>query len=210
MLRLFLIFILLIVPHMAAAEIIGTVNYEYKYNAAKGMSKPTFVICDCPSSPLAMAPKEVSMPQKNNVLLAHITIKAPDSSHEHDNAKAVKESSGEIKTEHQFGVAIGTVFFDFDSSELKKDAILRLEKIAHTIKTENLRSIVVNGYTCDIGSERYNDRLAQKRADAVASYLRHKGVDVEKVTGEGKCCYISYSKKENRRAEVIGYMPKKI
>ena len=38
-------------------------------------------------------------------------------------------------------------------------------------------SLRVDGYTCSIGAEGYNDGLSERRADAVRSYLINAGVD---------------------------------
>lgn len=210
----------ILVPHVVAAEIIGVVDYEYKYNAAKGMNEPTFVICDCATPSLALAPKEspLSQPvQKNNPLLSVLAIKSSETPiHESTAiAKATKESMSGIETDdkntpdRQFGVAIGTIYFGFDSSELTGDAISNIDKIVDSIKSLGLSDIVVNGYTCDIGTKKHNDKLAQKRVDVVVSYLKSKGVVVNTANGEGKCCYKSNIRKENRRVEIMGYMPKK-
>jgi outer membrane protein OmpA-like peptidoglycan-associated protein len=64
--------------------------------------------------------------------------------------------------------------------------------------------IRIKGYTCDLGSRAYNDRLAIKRAETVRRDLHSLGVADAKmeVSGEGLCCYASSERSKNRRVEV--------
>jgi len=87
-----------------------------------------------------------------------------------------------------------TVYFDFDSFDLKPSEKAKLDSLSRDIQYK------VTGYTCDIGEKDYNDRLALKRAGAVREYL---GSLVKEVSGKGKCCYIDLKNRwKNRRAEV--------
>ncbi len=87
-----------------------------------------------------------------------------------------------------------TVYFDFDSYELKPSERAKLDSLSRDIDYR------VTGYTCDIGTKEYNDRLALKRAEAVKNYL---GNIVKEINGKGKCCYIDQvDKSKNRRAEI--------
>jgi hypothetical protein len=44
----------------------------------------------------------------------------------------------------------------------------------------------VEGHTDAQGSEQHNMKLSQSRADSVITYLAAKGVEVDRLTGEGK------------------------
>jgi outer membrane protein OmpA-like peptidoglycan-associated protein len=46
-------------------------------------------------------------------------------------------------------------------------------------------SVVVLGYASPEGTQSYNQKLSQKRADVVAEYLKNKGVDVQSAVGYG-------------------------
>jgi outer membrane protein OmpA-like peptidoglycan-associated protein len=65
--------------------------------------------------------------------------------------------------------------FGFNSSLLSGAAKTAIDKVAHQVRHAHLKgTIYVDGYTDNIGSAAYGKVLSQKRADAVASYLRSR------------------------------------
>jgi OOP family OmpA-OmpF porin len=46
--------------------------------------------------------------------------------------------------------------------------------------------VVATGYTDRIGSDKYNDRLSLRRAQAVKAYLVSKGIEANRIYTEGK------------------------
>ena len=46
--------------------------------------------------------------------------------------------------------------------------------------------VIATGHTDSVGSEAYNQRLAEARAEAVKAYLVRHGVDVKRVRAIGK------------------------
>jgi OOP family OmpA-OmpF porin len=71
-----------------------------------------------------------------------------------------------------------TVYFNFNSSALTPAARTKLNTLAKTLKSKKVSSVSIIGYADEIGTDSYNLRLSQKRANAVASYLRGKGIKV--------------------------------
>jgi outer membrane protein OmpA-like peptidoglycan-associated protein len=81
-------------------------------------------------------------------------------------------------------VVIGAVNFAFNKSDITNEAKTILDKIAESLvdPTNASRTITVTGNTDAIGSERYNERLGQDRADQAKAYLVSKGVAESRVT----------------------------
>jgi OOP family OmpA-OmpF porin len=46
--------------------------------------------------------------------------------------------------------------------------------------------VVATGYTDKIGSDKYNDRLSLRRAQAVKAYLVSQGIEANRIYTEGK------------------------
>jgi len=67
---------------------------------------------------------------------------------------------------------------------------------------ETVNSILVIGRTDDLGTQEFNDRLAKRRAEAVAETLKRHGVqgDIE-IRSQGKCCYTTTNRSEESRAK---------
>ena len=76
--------------------------------------------------------------------------------------------------------------FDFDKATLKPAGKQKLDELASKIEGMNTEVVVATGYTDRIGSDKYNDRLSLRRAQAVKSYLVSKGVPSNKIYTEGK------------------------
>ena len=76
--------------------------------------------------------------------------------------------------------------FDFDKAILKPAGKEKLDDLASKIEALNLEVVVATGYTDRIGSDKYNDRLSLRRAQAVKAYLVSKGVEANRIYTEGK------------------------
>lgn len=87
-----------------------------------------------------------------------------------------------IRNERQF-----TVLFDFDSTKITSDTASELGLMANFIKTSRTNNnIVLEGHTDSKGSEAYNDKLSQARANTAKDILVNKyGVDSVKLTPMG-------------------------
>jgi len=68
------------------------------------------------------------------------------------------------------------VYFAFDSYSFTKEA---KDKLNTAIKQYQGQTLFVKGYTDHIGSKKYNVKLADKRANSVAEYLKKHGIKVE-------------------------------
>jgi len=106
----------------------------------------------------------------------------------------------------------GDALFDFDKSEIKPDAAKVLDLAAKTIKSvwRNGSFVLVNGYTDDVGSEDYNNRLSERRAQAVAHWFPSRGLpySVMRPRGFGKTNPVvpntdQAGRAKNRRVEIF-------
>lgn len=80
-------------------------------------------------------------------------------------------------------ITLGTdTLFDFDRYELKAQGRTRLDQLASDIhRAERLSTVKIVGHTDSKGSDAYNMRLGQRRADTVASFLVSRGIPAGKV-----------------------------
>ena len=90
------------------------------------------------------------------------------------------------KPESQRFTLSADALFDFDKATLKPEGRKKLDELADSLRGTRYESIVATGYTDRAGSVSYNQRLSQRRAEAVKQYLMGKGLDVGKITALGK------------------------
>jgi outer membrane protein OmpA-like peptidoglycan-associated protein len=81
-----------------------------------------------------------------------------------------------------------SIKFDFDKADLKPKERELLSRIAGILLTSSDYTVSVNGHTDDVGTDDYNQKLSERRAEAVRAYLLEAGVPAEimTVTGWGK------------------------
>ncbi len=76
--------------------------------------------------------------------------------------------------------------FDFDKSVIKPDGKATLDNLVAKLSSVKLEVIIVVGHTDSVGSDAYNNKLGQRRADAVRAYLISKGIEKNRVYTESK------------------------
>lgn len=115
-------------------------------------------------------------------------------------------------------VNLPDILFEFNKSTLTGDARRKIDDVAATLNTASVRrrQVSVEGHTDAIGSDDYNQKLSERRAEAVASALESEGVSPDRVRtrGFGKRYPIAPNanpdgsdnpsgRSKNRRVEVI-------
>jgi OOP family OmpA-OmpF porin len=83
-----------------------------------------------------------------------------------------------------------TGLFEFNRSALTPDARAKLDQeiVARGQEFASIALVHVDGHADRLGSAQYNQRLSEKRVDAVCAYLVSKGFDASKIEtlGSGK------------------------
>ncbi len=82
-------------------------------------------------------------------------------------------------------IVLRGVNFDFDKANIRADAVPILEQACRTLKEEPNVDVELQGYTDSVGSEQYNMRLSQRRADAVRNWLVQCGIPASRLTARG-------------------------
>ena len=77
-------------------------------------------------------------------------------------------------------------FFDFDKYFIKPEGKAKLDDLVAKTKGLNLEVIIAVGHTDNIGTMAYNQKLSERRANAVKDYLVSKGIEKNRIYTEGK------------------------
>ena len=76
--------------------------------------------------------------------------------------------------------------FDFDKAVLLPAGKAKLDELAAKIKDLKLEVIIAVGHADRFGTDKYNQKLSERRAEAVKAYMVGKGVEPNRVYTEGK------------------------
>jgi OOP family OmpA-OmpF porin len=82
-------------------------------------------------------------------------------------------------------IVLRGVNFDFDKSTIRRDAADTLDEAARILREEQQVSVSVDGHTDARGTDEYNQRLSERRADAVKDYLVRVGVGGGRLQAQG-------------------------
>ena len=72
---------------------------------------------------------------------------------------------------------LGDVFYDFDKSELRSDAVAQLKTNANWIQSNGARKVVIEGHCDERGTNEYNLALGERRANSAKDYIVNLGVE---------------------------------
>ena len=107
-------------------------------------------------------------------------------------------------------VNMSDVLFAFNKYELKPEAKVKLAKISGILLAYPDLKVQVEGYTDSIGSDEYNQKLSEERADTVKDFLLAQNVPSQDLSaqGYGKNDPIadnstSAGRAQNRRVELV-------
>ena len=114
------------------------------------------------------------------------------------------------ETERGLVVNVSDVLFDFDSANLKPGAREKVARIASILHSHPDLKIEVEGHTDSVGSDAYNQRLSERRAESVRVGLVQQGVnrDVVGTAGFGESRPVATNgtpsgRQQNRRVEIV-------
>jgi OOP family OmpA-OmpF porin len=148
-------------------------SYVYRYDCAKGLQDESYLICgNCDDDrPTQAVALSFRMSQPQQV---------------------VPETQPPSKSVVSY---LDTIHFNFGSASLLPNAEARLDTV------DASGGVRLAGYTCTVGSAEYNEKLSQRRADAVARYLSRRGISILYATGYGESTKFPGHAK-NRRVEI--------
>jgi outer membrane protein OmpA-like peptidoglycan-associated protein len=111
-------------------------------------------------------------------------------------------------TEEVLSDVFDNLNFEFGKADIKKESLPYLDKLADTLNKSKDWTLEIQGHTDDKGSDDFNMKLSQNRADSVRNYLITKGVlsdiIIAKGFGESKPLVTNDSdanREKNRRVE---------
>lgn len=110
---------------------------------------------------------------------------------EFDTALATEQRNNDIEIQRLQDETLkidisSEVSFDFGSAAIKPAFRTTLDKVADVLKRYDRSVVHVVGHTDSVGSEAYNQRLSEQRAQSVIDYFASVGVARDRLRAEGR------------------------
>ncbi len=104
---------------------------------------------------------------------------------EQDRVRTGDADHNGVQINEENGFNINTIYFDFDKYAIRADARIELDKLVIWLRENPDMKIEVNAHTDIRGTEKYNQKLSDKRANQTVSYLTDRGIDPMRISGKG-------------------------
>lgn len=82
-------------------------------------------------------------------------------------------------------VLIENIFYDFDKATLRPESATALDELVKLLNDNPHITIELSAHTDYKGSDQYNERLSQRRAESVVNYLIDHGIAADRLTPKG-------------------------
>jgi len=82
-------------------------------------------------------------------------------------------------------VLIENIFYDFDKATLRPESSVALDSLVDLLRQNAHITIELSAHTDYKGSDKYNERLSQQRAESVVRYLIQHGIAADRLTPKG-------------------------
>ena len=92
---------------------------------------------------------------------------------------------GVVEVEKGKSLILQKIYYDLDKANITEDASSDLEKLTVFLQDNPTFSIEIASHTDSRGSDDYNLKLSQERAQAVKNYLTTKGINAGRLTARG-------------------------
>ncbi|HEX2954189.1 MAG TPA: OmpA family protein [Bacillota bacterium] len=106
-------------------------------------------------------------------------VKEPDITQPPKENETPEEKVVRIEKVNEF---LQPIFFNFDKSFIRKDQLPVLEKSLEVLKANSDLYILLGGHADPPGTNDYNMRLSQRRAETVRKWLVAHGIDANRIT----------------------------
>lgn len=77
------------------------------------------------------------------------------------------------------------IHYDFDKHNIRPDAALILDKLVATMRDNPTLKIELSSHTDSRGSDSYNMKLSQRRAESAVNYIISRGIDRDRLVAKG-------------------------
>jgi outer membrane protein OmpA-like peptidoglycan-associated protein len=82
-------------------------------------------------------------------------------------------------------IVLNNIFYDFDKATLRSESVAELERLVLLLNDNSTMTIEISSHTDNKGTDEYNRKLSQMRAQSVVDYLIEKGIAKQRLIAKG-------------------------
>ncbi len=82
-------------------------------------------------------------------------------------------------------IVLENIYYDYNKTEIRADAAKELDKLVTILKQNRAIKIELSSHTDSRGSDDFNMKLSQGRAESAVAYIISKGIAKERITAKG-------------------------
>jgi outer membrane protein OmpA-like peptidoglycan-associated protein len=82
-------------------------------------------------------------------------------------------------------VALYGIYFDFNKATIRADSDPVLGKVLALLQSRPTLKLEIQGHTDNVGTDDYNQKLSEARANAVSAWLIAKGISADRLSAKG-------------------------
>ena len=82
-------------------------------------------------------------------------------------------------------IIVKDIYYDFNKSDIRPDAAIQLNVVVKMLNDNPDIKIQMGSHTDSRGSDAYNQKLSQRRAEAAVEYIVSQGIDKARITAKG-------------------------
>lgn len=103
-----------------------------------------------------------------------------------EKAQPVAVEAVQESTHRPVTLTTDNIYFTFGSTHFSGNATETLSSVISYLQQSPQNHIIIQGHTDSIGSMHSNQRLSERRAEAVGNYLQQNGINASQIVYEGK------------------------
>ncbi|MFY0605546.1 MAG: OmpA family protein [Cyclobacteriaceae bacterium] len=82
-------------------------------------------------------------------------------------------------------IVLNNIFFEFNKTTLTTSSYSELKRLVDLLKRGEIQKVEVSGHTDSVGDEDYNQKLSERRAQAVVNYITTSGISSDRIVAVG-------------------------
>ncbi|MFZ9028051.1 MAG: OmpA family protein [Crocinitomicaceae bacterium] len=148
-----------------------------RYDSITGYLEGSYTSSDCRrvSGKIKLFRSEFEFPEETNITVSQVWFDR----FLYDLREGLE--APEIRKKQRDNFVFEPIYFDYDKAEIRPEHYQYLNSMIRVVKGHTDLRVLVTGHTDSDGSDRYNDELSKRRAQAIVDYFVARGLKEDRL-----------------------------